>query len=108
MPQCVTFDYFSTDCKMLLCRGPQTKQGAPHFKRVLGPQKVYFNHCRCFFMSVTSFFLNFDPQETQKCSLFQLMLSKPSINGIFVTETVGLISSVIFSVKFLFPNTVPH
>jgi len=29
-----------------LALGPQTKQGAPHCKRVPGPQKVYFNHCQ--------------------------------------------------------------
>jgi len=60
MPQCVAFDYFSIDCekqsvsKKLLkfwgrhvALGPQRKQGALHFKRVPGSQKVYFSHCLC-------------------------------------------------------------
>jgi len=52
----VAFDYFGVDCEkqslsndnsvkgLRVALGPQTKQG-PTFKRVPGPQNVYFNHC---------------------------------------------------------------
>ena len=58
MPRCVAFDYFGVDCEkqsvsQVTPPGAVTKHWAPekagalHFKRVPGPQKVYFNHCIC-------------------------------------------------------------
>jgi len=56
MSQCVALDYFGVDCEKqsvskvtppeaVLMHWAPKKAGATHFKRVPGPQKVYFNHC---------------------------------------------------------------